>query len=327
MCKNQRLAIVMYHYVRDLKNSRYPNIRGLDYHLFKQQIEFFSKYFNVVTMEEVVAVYEQSYELPENPLLLTFDDGYIDNFTFVFPILNVYKFQGSFFIPGKTLVEHKLLDVNKVHFILASVPTDKILSVLFKQMDYYRGKEFDFESNEELFKKYAVANRFDQKEVIFIKRVLQTILPEHLRNKITSYIFKENIGVSEEVFARELYLNREHILCMKNNGMHIGVHGYDHYWLGNLEKSKMEEDIAKAIDCISDFIDVNNWVINYPYGSFNDNVIDFVSSKGCKLGLSTEVRIADLSADNRFTLPRLDTNDYPPKSENYKQYIMEGLHE
>ena len=33
------LTIVMYHYVRDLKNSRYPDIKGLDVSLFKEQID------------------------------------------------------------------------------------------------------------------------------------------------------------------------------------------------------------------------------------------------------------------------------------------------
>lgn len=49
-----KLTIVMYHYVRDLKNSRYPGIKGLDYSLFKQQIEFFEQKFSVVTMEKVL---------------------------------------------------------------------------------------------------------------------------------------------------------------------------------------------------------------------------------------------------------------------------------
>ena len=38
---NNSVSIVMYHYIRDLKNSRYPEIKGLDYDLFKEQIAFF----------------------------------------------------------------------------------------------------------------------------------------------------------------------------------------------------------------------------------------------------------------------------------------------
>ncbi|UZQ50530.1 polysaccharide deacetylase family protein [Clostridium kluyveri] len=320
MCKNSKVKIVMYHYIRDLNDSRYPKIKGLDYRLFKQQIEFFNRNFNVVTMEQVIAAKNESYELPENAVILTFDDGYIDHFTFAFPILSEYKMQGSFFIPGKTFVEHALLDVNKIHFILASDGISNILKSVFEQMDYYRGDEFNYESNEKLFKKYAVASRFDPKEVIFVKRILQTVLPEKLRNIITSYMFEQYVGIKEEVFARELYMNKEQIKCMKDNGMYIGLHGYDHYWLGSLDNSQLKEDITKALDCMSNFIDAGSWVMNYPYGSYNDDVIKYISENGCKLGLSTDVRIADLSKDTIFALPRLDTNDFPPKSENYENY-------
>lgn len=34
------LYIVMYHYTRNLKYSRHPNIKGLDYALFREQIAF-----------------------------------------------------------------------------------------------------------------------------------------------------------------------------------------------------------------------------------------------------------------------------------------------
>ena len=40
---NDEVTVVMYHYVRDLKNSRYPNIKGLDIEKFKKQIKFFKE--------------------------------------------------------------------------------------------------------------------------------------------------------------------------------------------------------------------------------------------------------------------------------------------
>jgi len=37
-------------------------------------------------------------ELPEKPVLLTFDDGYLDNYTNAFPLLQEYGFKGTFFV-------------------------------------------------------------------------------------------------------------------------------------------------------------------------------------------------------------------------------------
>ncbi len=53
-----KLYIAMYHYVRDIKNSRYPKIKGLDVSLFKKQLEFFKSNFEIVTMEQVLLAVE-----------------------------------------------------------------------------------------------------------------------------------------------------------------------------------------------------------------------------------------------------------------------------
>lgn len=315
----KNLHIVMYHYTRDLKHSRYPHIKGLDLPLFREQIEFLKNNFTIVTMEEVIdATQGGTTPLPENALLLTFDDGYIDNYTFALPVLEEAKVQGSFFIPGKTFTTHQLLDVNKIHYILASADIRKLLGDVYERMNHYRGLEFDYPSNEELFAQYAEANRFDGKETIFVKRMLQTVLPERLRNQISSDLFQKYVGVSEEQLAYELYMTEDQIQTMKRHGMFIGIHGYDHYWLGNLPPDQMRQDISKALEVMGEFIDREQWVMNYPYGDYNQDVLDYIEREGACLGLTTNVEVADLSKHALLELPRLDCNDFPPKSERYK---------
>lgn len=313
-----KLYISMYHYTRDLIHSRYPQIKGLDSSLFRQQIEYMRNNFNVVTMEQVIDAVEGKSKLPENALLLTFDDGYIDNYTFALPVLEEYGVQGSFFIPGKTFATHQLLDVNKIHYILASADIYKLVEDVKREMDYYRGTENDYAPTDELFNEYAVANRFDVKEIIFVKRMLQTVLPEKIRNTISSNLFEKYVDVTEEQLAYELYMTEEQIRIMKRHGMFIGIHGYDHYWLGNLSPEQMKQDISMALDTMDEFIDRKHWVMNYPYGNYNNDVLEYIKNQGACVGLTTEVRIADIGVDSALELPRLDCNDFPPKSEKYK---------
>lgn len=71
--------------------------------------------------------------------------------------------------------------------------------------------------------------------------MLQTVLPERLRHKISSDLFEKYVGITEEQLAYELYMTEDQIRTMKRHGMHIGLHGYDHYWLANLETNKMKK--------------------------------------------------------------------------------------
>ena len=66
----QKLTVSMYHYVRDLKHSRYPEIKGMDVHLFREQIYFMKEHFSIVRMEQVMDTVRNGTPLPENALLL-----------------------------------------------------------------------------------------------------------------------------------------------------------------------------------------------------------------------------------------------------------------
>ena len=50
------------------------------------------------------------------------------------------------------------------------------------------------------------------------------------------------------------------------------------------------------------------------YGGYNDSLLSILKIKGCIVGLTTNLGIADLENDNYLTLPRLDTNDLPKNS-------------
>lgn len=318
MSKN--LTVVMYHYVRDLKNSRFPEIKGCDVRLFKEQVSYIKKHYTPVTVEEVIDSYNSGHSLPDHAILLTFDDAYADHFTYAFPVLEHEHIQGVFFPPVKAVTEHTVLDVNKVHFLLASTSADKMPQLLeeLRVMVENNREEYGLESFDSYFNQLAVANRFDPKEVIFIKRLLQVALPEELRRKLTTELFEKSVGMEESMFSRELYMSIDQIKCMVDCGMHIGSHGYDHYWLGSLPKEKQEFEISKSIEFIESVGgDVNNWTIGYPYGNYNDDTIALLKQYGCKMGFTTRVAVADLDEDGEdalYKIPRLDVNDLPKDS-------------
>ena len=128
-----RVTIVMYHFVRDLKHSRFPEIKGLSTDKFKEQIDYIKKHYTPIKIEDLIEVRHNGHrDLPRNAILLTFDDGYIDHFNNVFPILDENKIQGSFFPPAKAITQKKVLDVNKIHFVLATVADKgKIIDTIF----------------------------------------------------------------------------------------------------------------------------------------------------------------------------------------------------
>ena len=196
----------MYHYVRELPYTRYPKIKGLLVSEFKDQLRYLKKYYTFVTVDECIDVLESggSGDFPSNAALLTFDDGYIDHFTAVFPTIEAYGIQGCFFPPAKAILDSEVLDVNKIQFLLAATPNiEYLLEDIFNILNKYR-TEWKLKSNEYYYSKLAKKTRFDQKEVVFIKRLLQTELDKEIRKTITCELFKKYITIDEQTFAHEL---------------------------------------------------------------------------------------------------------------------------
>ena len=311
------LTIVMYHYVRELPLTRYPRIKGLLFSDFKNQIRHFQQFYHFVTMEECVAAQAGHGTIPRNSILLTFDDGYIDHYHHVFPFLQEQGIQGSFFVPARPVEENEVLDVNKIHFVLAVANTHELVGEIRALLNHHRA-EWEVPSFEELYTRLAQPSRFDTADVVFVKRLLQVELPEELRGIITSALFARYVAEDEAAFARELYLDIDQIKCMGRSGMYIGSHGYRHYWLDRLSPDQQNEEITQSLRFLDSIgAPTRDWVMCYPYGASNASLIELLPPKRCALGLSTRVDIADLTADGdgRYTLPRLDTNDFPREAD------------
>lgn len=309
------LTIVMYHYVRDLAHSRYPAIKALKTQQFRAQIAHIQHHYHVISAADLLDCLASGAELPPSSLLLTFDDGYIDHFTEVFPILDAARLPACFFIPARSVLEERVLDVNKIHFVLAAAPNPRALvQALFELLDRYRDAH-ELPTNEALWQQHARPGRLDPAEVMFVKRLLQRELPEGLRARIVDELFARFVSRDEASFSHEIYMDLDQIRCLARNGMTIGGHGYSHDWLNTLDRRAQTEEIRQTRAFLAIVGQpLGPWIMCYPYGAYNESLLELLAENECLAGLTTEVGQADLAHDHPLRLPRLDTNYLAPRS-------------
>jgi peptidoglycan/xylan/chitin deacetylase (PgdA/CDA1 family) len=309
----RKVTIVMYHYVRDLEHSRFPAIKGLSVERFCRQLDYIQAHFTPITAEALTRALSPAREgLPTNPILLTFDDGYSDHFTNVFPQLDAKGIQGCFFPPAQSVLEHKVLDVNKIQFILAAVPdVGSLVDQVFASLPELC-TEYPLKTKDAYFLAIAEQHRYDSRDVTVLKRLLQRELPEPVRAEIVRRLFAEHVTADESSFACELYMSVDQITCLRRHGMHIGSHGNTHAWLNHLSPDAQVIEVDQSLEFLRTLgVGRDEWTMCYPYGGFNDSLLHVLQTRNCQLGFTAEPRIADLDVDDRLTLPRIDTNDLP----------------
>ncbi len=89
------VPVLNYHQI----NDRDHNALTLSTAEFDAQMHYLaSNGYHAITTKELADHLENGAALPEKPILLTFDDGYIDNYENAYPILQKYGLKGSIFI-------------------------------------------------------------------------------------------------------------------------------------------------------------------------------------------------------------------------------------
>jgi peptidoglycan/xylan/chitin deacetylase (PgdA/CDA1 family) len=310
---DRAVTIVMYHYVRKLEGSRFPAIKGLSVERFHRQLDYLESRYTFVGMDDLLASLSfAGNPLPPKAVLLTFDDGYRDHFENVFPLLEARGIPGAFFPPAQAILEHKVLDVNKIHFVLASgLDPDALLDRVLQTV-HATAPEYPVQSKAAYLEKLGGYHRYDCREVAALKRLLQHELPESIRQPVVQSLFGEYVTADESAFASELYLSLDQIGCMRRHGMHIGGHGYAHAWLNHLAPEAQIREVDQTINFLAQWgVGSDRWTMCYPYGGYNDSLLQLLRARGCRLGLSVAARVADLNTDDYLALPRLDTNDLP----------------
>ncbi len=306
----------MYHYVRDLRRSRYPAIKGRDIQEFRQQLRFIQKNHTVVSIEDFVAAQRDyrdtgTWNLPKNALILTFDDGYSDHYDYVFPLLDELGMRAGFFPPANAILHRKLLNVNKIHLILACQPDNTAtVQEIFRGLDAHRS-EFSLATNQEYYARYASPSRFDSGDVAFIKRVLQKALPQPARQLLVDALFAKFVSSDEGALAEEMYMTQDQLRCLVRRGMCVGSHGYSHSWMSELSPQEQRSECESSLAFLTDLgVRRQDWIMCYPYGDSNESLRSIIADLGCAAAFTTQPVLADASSDP-LLIPRIDTNDLP----------------
>ncbi len=309
--QSDTINIVMYHYVRPIKGSKYPGIKGLEVSEFENQINFFLKKANILSEEQLINNIKEKKISKKPSVLLTFDDGYKDHLNYVLPTLVKNKISGIFYPPQKVIENKILLDVNKIHFILEKQNDSKkllnnIIGILKKKYPKII-KSLDL-------KKINTYSRFDTEEVILIKRLLQYYLPNKVRHIISNKLFKEYVSEDLLSFSKKLYLNKNDIIEMSSNGMDFGLHGNYHLWWEHEQIDIIKKEINNPIKFFNKILKKNKmFSLCYPYGSFNKKILSIVSKRN-DISFALSTRVNNISIKNliteKFYYPRFDANDF-----------------
>jgi peptidoglycan/xylan/chitin deacetylase (PgdA/CDA1 family) len=100
------LTAVMFHRVLDPADPDYPQadpVYTISTPLFEQLLGFFHDHYAVVDLQGVLNAHAGTRKLPHNALLITFDDGWADNYRYAAPLLRARNMPAVIFVAAQAV--------------------------------------------------------------------------------------------------------------------------------------------------------------------------------------------------------------------------------
>lgn len=118
MNTNRQFPVLMYHKVTNSDKTDFLTINLDD--LEDQFRYIIQEAYTTITVAELYNYHYHRQPLPHKPLLITFDDGYVDNYHHLFPLLKKYSLKATVFLVAEFIGKQnesgaQFLDVQQIH--------------------------------------------------------------------------------------------------------------------------------------------------------------------------------------------------------------------
>ncbi len=91
------VPILMYHHVNNNRDA--SSVLTVKEKIFSRQMDFLYRHkYNVISLEKLVDLVNSKSNIPRNTVVITFDDGWEDNYSIAFPILKKYNLPATIFV-------------------------------------------------------------------------------------------------------------------------------------------------------------------------------------------------------------------------------------
>lgn len=112
-----RVPILIYHHIGPLHPTATPNLKSfsIDTEMFEKQLAYLqSKGYNTISFEQLGNNLTWNAALPKKPVILSFDDGWENQYIYALPLLQKYGFTATFFVPTANIGHHHILNWDEI---------------------------------------------------------------------------------------------------------------------------------------------------------------------------------------------------------------------
>ena len=262
---------------------------------FRWQMNYIKKRFSPIKFQDLVLAIETGAVLPKHPIIITFDDGFDDNYRVAYPILHDLGIPATIFLSTGYIGKNNTFWFDWLVYMICTTSKTELELTGVGHIVLKNGLKERRAICKELLK--------------WAKRI-----PEVNRRQLIVDVEKQvDMCQPKEGFTESRPLTWEQVKEMAENGIEFGSHTVNHPILANLDEEDLKHELTQSKTTIEHKIGQEVNVLAYPVGgyiAFNKHVQVVAKKSGYKLACSYLPGTNKQNISDHFALRRLHVERY-----------------
>ncbi|WP_068544429.1 polysaccharide deacetylase family protein [Thalassotalea crassostreae] len=278
-----------YHRIGDSNCAEFdPNVFSCTKDEFHLHLQFFKQHFTLISIEQLKTIIDSKQSINKRYALITFDDGYLDNYQLAFPILKAENVPAVFFIATDFIDQKVFPWWDETAWIIKHIDIDQ------QFVDFWQ-----------LPNEFLCANETEQIRQILLKLKIESDLS--LQQKLIELNkFVKDSSVLEKR-KRSLFMSWDMLREVEESGITIGSQTCSHQVLSHLTESQQKTEILNSKQRLEQELQSPICCFAYPVGSedsFNDITLDLLKSSDYTMAFTFVSGVNTKVSSSKYTLSR-----------------------
>ena len=242
------LIILNYHRIGDASRTPYDSgTFSSTPKVLDEQLSYLKSRLRILNLDEALSIIHGETQLSQPSGLLTFDDGYLDNYQEAFPVLLRHGLSATFFLPTAFIGTNALPWWDMIAYVVKNSAKDHIC------FDAPEPVSFDISAANQRTSIRGILNLF--------KRPSVTDTEAFICNLEEACESSRPAGCAERCF-----LDWEEAREMKRRGMSFGSHTHSHTILSKLAPEEQVRELQMSRDIMETELNHSVDTLAYPVG-------------------------------------------------------------
>ncbi|MFK5892531.1 MAG: polysaccharide deacetylase family protein [Pseudomonadota bacterium] len=277
-----------YHRIGDISECELDsNVFSCNAAVLEKHLLFFRENFTVVSLTELSEIIKTKKPINKKLALLTFDDGYQDNYKVAYPLLKKYGLTATFFVATDFIGNSEIPWWDQIAWIIKQSKNTSI--------------KIPFSSQ--------IVNTKNRNINNAIRIALDCLKNSSVRIDIFIEKLAENANISQVLKHKDnLFMSWDMLKEMQKNTMDIGSHGCSHRILSFLTSSEQSDEIIRSKKILETQIGIKVSSFAFPVGnhaSYTKETCELLKQAGYQLGFSYIAGINQNNYEKIMDLRRL----------------------